>query len=459
MPDSSRPDPRKYVVIGGGLAGLASAVWLAEAGKQVTLLERRGSLGGRTHAMKVSVGLAELGDLPDNGQHVIASGYENVFRYLESVGTREFVKFEGHGATRWPDGRVVESWTSGPRALKGLFGGHPDASIADQLRTAVATVRLGWSAFRPPADAASITTAELFERIGMPSTAREAFWDWFALGVAAEPVDRACAKVLLDLMATGARQAVRLRTPVGIGYPTTDLDSLYITGAENTFNQYGVQVLHRAVARRINISAGNVTGVSLADGSVVPADAVVCAVPNSNITGLLDDLPEHQQIYAAAAALSHTPIVSTNLYLDRPLGTVSAMEALIGGTGVIDEVFDRQRMHHRSTDGGTWLYCLTTSGAYEQIQKTNDEIVAEQLELLRRYYPAAREANVVLGHVVRMPKATYSQVVGTYGLRPDQRTSVPSLVLAGDWTRHDWSATMEGAAQSAARAVDLLLKI
>ncbi|WP_280415891.1 aldo/keto reductase, partial [Nocardia carnea] len=34
-------DSRRYVVIGGGLAGLASAVWLAEAGKQVTLLERR----------------------------------------------------------------------------------------------------------------------------------------------------------------------------------------------------------------------------------------------------------------------------------------------------------------------------------------------------------------------------------------------------------------------------------
>jgi phytoene dehydrogenase-like protein len=45
-------EDRRYVVIGGGLVGLASAVWLVEAGKDVTLVERRGQLGGRTRAMR-----------------------------------------------------------------------------------------------------------------------------------------------------------------------------------------------------------------------------------------------------------------------------------------------------------------------------------------------------------------------------------------------------------------------
>lgn len=115
-------------------------------------------------------------------------------------------------------------------------------------------------------------------------------------------------------------------------------------------------------------------------------------------------------------------------------------------------------MTGRSTEQA-WLYCLTTSGAYEQIHKTNEDIVAEQVALLRRYYPAAREAKVLQGHVVRMSRATFSQTVGLHGLRPQQRTSVPTLVLAGDWTATDWSATMESAAQSAATAVDLLLAL
>lgn len=445
-------DTRRFVVIGGGLAGLASAVWLAEAGCTVTLLERRGSLGGRAHAMRADA----VDDVPDNGQHVIASGYQHLYRYLRSVGTREHIAFPKSSTLRWPDGRKVTMHTTGVGAVRTLLGVHPDASWADKLRAARATMLLGWQALRQPADLADLSTEQWFDRVGMPAPAREALWDWLALGIAAEPVAQESAKVFADVLSTGIRLGIRHGTPVTIGYPTVDLDTLYIEGALKVFERHGVDVRYRAVARRIRITDGQVTGVTLADGTEIPADAVVCAVPNSNIGGLLDDLPEHPEIYAAADKLGYTPIVSTNLYLDRPLGTESAFEGLIGGTGVIDEVFDRQIMHGRSTERA-WLYCLTTSGAYEQIHKSNEEIIDEQMALLRRYYPAAAEAKVLEAQVVKMPRATFSQVVGTDGLRPPQRTSVPSLVLAGDWTATDWSATMESAVQSAAKAVDLLL--
>ncbi|WP_280346532.1 hydroxysqualene dehydroxylase HpnE [Nocardia neocaledoniensis] len=446
-------DTRRFVVIGGGLAGLAAAVWLAEAGEQVTLLERRARLGGRTHAMRVP----EVNDIPDNGQHVVASGYRSLWRYLDSVGTRRYVEFPGAGSLRWPGGRAVMLHTKGFRALRTLLGAHPDASALERLRALRATLLLVRQALWQPKDLADLTTDQWFQRVGMPAKAREALWDWLALGIAAEPVDRESAKVFADVLATGIRIGVRDRAAVTIGYPTVDLDTLYVHGAERVFERHGVDVRFRAVARKIIVTDGKATGVQLADGTVLAADAVICAVPNTNIGGLLDDLPEHPEIYAAADKLGVTPIVSTNLYLDRPLRTKSAMEALIGGTGVIDEVFDRQRMHGRTPDG-TWLYCLTTSGAYEQIHRSNEEIVTEQMELLRRYYPEAAEATVVAGHVVKMPKATFSQVLGTDSLRPDQRTSVPNLMLAGDWTRTGWSATMESAVQSAERAVEALLR-
>ena len=58
--------------------------------------------------------------------------------------------------------------------------------------------------------------------------------------------------------------------------------------------------------------------------------------------------------------------------------------------------------------------------------------------------------------MVPWPRATFSSRVGMSTNRPGNRTSLPNLALAGDWTHNDWPTTMEGATQSAARAVDLV---
>ena len=97
------------------------------------------------------------------------------------------------------------------------------------------------------------------------------------------------------------------------------------------------------------------------------------------------------------------------------------------------------------------------SAAYELIKGSNEEIVDAQMAMLRRYYQAARDAQVVHSHIVRMPHSTFAQRPGTAGLRPPQKTAVRGLAIAGDWTRTDWTTTMEGACQSAARAVEAVL--
>lgn len=49
---------------------MATAVWLAQAGHRVTLVEKRGRLGGRT----ISFGLPGIEGGVDNGQHLLAGG-------------------------------------------------------------------------------------------------------------------------------------------------------------------------------------------------------------------------------------------------------------------------------------------------------------------------------------------------------------------------------------------------
>jgi squalene-associated FAD-dependent desaturase len=439
----------RVTVVGGGLAGLAATVWLAELGYRVTLLESNGTLGGRT------IGLTtKHGDVVENGQHVLAGSYENIFRYLESIGTRDLLRFPDHFGVRYPGGHV-ETFGLHPRNLVKMATGRVKGlSIATQLKAAPAWARLVRDVVRFDDDLDAITVDEWFDRVGFPAEVRRILLNNMVIGLLNELPHLASAHAFAALLRTGADRA-RRQGPgaVRIGYPTVDLDRLYLEGARRVMAERGVDVRLRTRAARVTVTDGRATGVELSDGTTVESDAVVVAVPSWNLRSLLDDVPGSEDARLAAKQLEPIPIMNAYVLLDRPLGTAAPWETLLDSD--IGWVFDRDKMHGPREDGNH-LYALTTCASYDLMKLGNAAVADRLLDALRANYPAAREASVVDITVVPWPKATFSSRVGMSTIRPGNRTAVPNLALAGDWTHNDWPTTMEGAAQSAARAVDLV---
>ncbi|MCU0245380.1 MAG: FAD-dependent oxidoreductase [Bryobacter sp.] len=54
-------------------------------------------------------------------------------------------------------------------------------------------------------------------------------------------------------------------------------------------------------------------------------------------------------------------------------------------------------------------------------------------------------------------RATFSAAPGLEHKRPESRTSIRGLYLAGDWTRSGWPSTMEGAVRSGHLAADAVV--
>nr|ABP46984.1 amine oxidase [Mycolicibacterium gilvum PYR-GCK] len=424
-------------------------MWLAELGYRVTLLESNGSLGGRT------IGLTSgHGDAIENGQHVFAGSYENIFRYLDSIGTRHLLEFPDQFGVRYPGGHAEKFGLRLANLRRMMLGRVRGLGLPTLLRASPAWARLMRDVIRFDDSLDDITVDEWFDRVGFPPEVRRVVLNSMVIGLLNEQPHLASAHAFAALLRTGADRVRSFGgSAVRIGYPTVDLDTLYLDGARRVMAERGVDVRLRTRAVTVTTDAGRATGVTLSDGATVAADAVVLAVPSWNLRSLLDDVPSSEDARLSAKKLEPIPIMNAYVLLDRPLGTVAPWESLLDSD--IGWVFDRDRMHG-PRDDGNHLYALTTCAAYDLMPLKNSEVADRLVRALRDSYPAAADAEVLDVTVVPWPRATFSSRVGMSTIRPQNRTALPNLALAGDWTHNDWPTTMEGAAQSASHAVDLV---
>ena len=93
--------------------------------------------------------------------------------------------------------------------------------------------------------------------------------------------------------------------------------------------------------------------------------------------------------------------------------------------------------------------------AGEQLIGAPDDVLLDTvLADFYRLHPAARGARLLKHHLVRIPNSVYSARPGVDQYRPDQATPVPNFFLAGDYTRQEFMASIEGAIRSARRVVE-----
>ncbi len=435
--------PRRVVIVGGGLAGIAAALDCAAAGASVTLVEVRRRLGGAAYTFERD------GLQMDNGQHVFLRccvAYRALLRrlgseHLTSVQPRLEIPVLKPGCRPVTLRRGL---LPAPLHLAGALARYPHLTLLQRLGAARAA--LGLMRLDPGDEALErVTFGDWLGRHGQGPPAVSALWDLIALPTLNLPAAHASLALAAFVFRTGLLSGADAGD---IGFHQATLGETIGMPAERALRDAGVEVRLGWRAERLARTANGVEvhgrGARGDAGEALEglsAEATVLAVPHARAATLLE--PLLGQSTRALRGLRSSPIVNLHIVYDRPV----CGEPFAAGVGTpVQYVFDRTCA--AGAPAGCQYLAVSLSAAEREMGMSVDGLRERYLPALRELLPRAREARVERFLVTREHAATFRAAPGVAALRPGPRTAVPGLVLAGAWTATGWPATLEGAVLS-----------
>ncbi len=447
------------VVLGGGIAGIAAAIHLRDAGGQVTLIEARKFLGGRAFSFID----AATGQPVDNGQHIILGCCTQFLQFLERLGVRQGWQLQPR--LRLPvlnrQGRVgvlAAAPLPAPFHLLPSFIRYPHLSPGDKLRVMAGMARARFTDRTRPR-LQQITFHQWLREQGQSEPAIRNLWNLVVEPALNDNVRQVSAAMGLMIIQEGMLKG--RRQPAGVGYPRDGLLPAIGAPALRLLDRLGVRVMLGQPVRSITLaprrrpapgdypSPARAAGVELASGAVIPGRAFVSALPFS---GLLRALPAEavtQAFFERIGNLTWSPIVNLHLWYDRP---VLNLDFCVLVDSPLQWVFNKSRILDTASSRPGQYLSVSVSAAWDYIDRPREELTDLLVNEMAVVFPEARKAKLERALLVKQRQATFRCLPGAGQWRPGPLTPVSNLYLAGEWTDTGWPSTMEGAVRSGRNA-------
>lgn len=430
------------IVVGGGLAGMAAGLTCADAGAQVTLLEKRGRLGGLTWSF------SHDGLVMDNGQHVFLRCCTAYLDFLDRIGSAGDVFLQPR-----LDLTVLQARAGGPprSAVLRRGPGHAPLHLAPSLLRynlvppaqrallGLAAVPLARLDLRDPSLDGQTFEAWLARHF-QGKEAIEALWDLICLPTVNLPAREASLAMAAKVFQTGL-----LTEPdaADIGWSRLPLGVLHGERGLSALEKAGAAVHLSTVAEKVEPTPQGDFRV-LAGGSELFADAVVVALPHGSVEDVLPRDALRKGV--RPSKLASSPIVNVHVHFDRRV----MAQPFVAGLGTQAQwVFDRTAPSGASR--GQYL-AVSVSAADSCADVASEKLADEMVTAIGQLLPRAKQAEVLGTFVTREHNATYRASPGSAAHRAPQRTLIPGLAVAGAWTSTGWPPTMEGAVRSGVAA-------
>lgn len=415
-------------VVGGGIAGLTVASYLAREGVEVTVFEKAPILGGRAATLKAD------GFLFNRGIHALYTGG------AASLALEELGVSYGHGIPKETfvlDGSELRPFPTSPaRFLRtGLLG------AADKI----ALVRfLAGLARAEPRDLAGTSLRE-----------------WLALKVRRPRLRRLLDSLAYPLVYTSALDLVSAEVFVdkfqrALKHPVHYVDGGWqalVDGLREVAESAGARIVSDAGVRSVEVGDGRARGVRLRDGGQVQASAVVLATGARDAAKLVEGRA-NPALRRTLDGLIPARVACLDVALSRlPSPNVPVVQDLDG-----PRFMTAQSLYSRvAPEGGALVYAFKQLDPRDPGDPHEDERDLE--DLLDAAQPGWREVLVRRQYLPRIEAvgALPTAAGGGFAGRPKSLVpGVDGLYLAGDWVGPE-GFLVDASVASARRAAGLAL--
>ncbi len=427
------PENLNIAIIGGGYAGMAAAVKLAARGIAVTVFESARQLGGRARGV-------EYQNLQlDNGQHLLLGCYQQTLKLIEQVGgnlTEDFLRLplqlDLHGHFKLKSAHLPAPLHLFIALLRAQGINWTERYQAVRLMMHLRQIKFSLTQ--------DMTAINFLNLEGQSPALIQKLWEPLCIAALNTPVRIASAQVLLNVLRDALNQT---RADSDMLIPRINFSALFPERAAHYIKKRGAHVLTSCGVSALDVLNDGVK-ITTKRGQLFYSH-VICATQATSAAKLLHPVSGLTRVLTQIDALTHQPIYT--LYLQYP-PFVTLPQPMLGLHQRMSQwLFDQGQI---SGKAGLIACVISAAGIHQNLSQ--DALANAVIDEL------AEEFGLIVRprwfKVIAEKRATFACTANL--LRPSQQTPLPRVLLAGDYTRGDYPATLEGAVQSGIMCAQLI---
>ena len=425
---------KKVLVIGGGLAGLCSAAYLSKNNFKVKLLESSPKLGGRTYSFLDK----DNSTILDNGQHILLGCYSETLDFLSLIGGLKYFDIQKSLNINFVKaGYKIFKLKSLPffypfNLLVAVLN-YKAINLSERLRLIKVFFKLP---FYSDKQLSSMNIRKWLEKENQSNSVQNAFWKILAVGALNTSLEKASAKVFVDIL----RQIfLSGKSSSAIILPKFGLTESFCNDAGDFIKKNGGDIFLSETVSNLIINRDRVTEVHTSSGVYSDFNFIVSAIPPFALSRILD---ERNQF--SIPKFTYSTILNIHLWLkDNSFPK--------GFFGLINSPL------HWVFNKGSHLN-IVISDAEELASKSDAELL-EICKIEMQKYFLLDPQKISNYKIIKEKRATFIPSNDILDKRPQQKSKIKNLVLAGDWVDTGLPSTIESAVKSGRVAADLILNL